>query len=217
MKLFKQNIKTHKFKKGFTLVELLVTISMFVIITGVVLVNSNQFDNTILLNNFAYDVALTVKQAQSYGVNVRESVAGAFDSYYGVYFDKRANIGSNTSFALFDYTPLNPNGPIDLSILSGIDIKQSCSAYPDNCLQKYTMRRGIYIKNICSGENESTCSYYDRLIVMFKRPSLSAKIFAFNGTDTPQLMNYVKINLSSPSNASSSIVITSAGQIYVKK
>ena len=50
-------IKKHNLNKGFTLVELLVTIVIFVIITGVVLINSNKFDNTILLDNLGYDVA----------------------------------------------------------------------------------------------------------------------------------------------------------------
>ena len=59
--LKKQKINNHK--SGFTLVELLVTITIFVILTGVVLVNSNSFDNSVLLNNFAYDVALTIKEA----------------------------------------------------------------------------------------------------------------------------------------------------------
>ena len=67
-------------KAGFTLVELLVTISIFVILTGVVLFNSNSFDSTVLLNNFGYDIALTIKQAQSFGVNVREDNTGNFSS-----------------------------------------------------------------------------------------------------------------------------------------
>ena len=63
----KAKIKENNLKKGFTLVELLVTIVIFVIITGVVLVNSNKFDSSVLLHNFTYDVALTIKQAQTYG------------------------------------------------------------------------------------------------------------------------------------------------------
>ena len=47
-----------KFKKdkknGFTLVELLVTITIFVILTGVVLFSQSRFNSTIFLTNLAF-------------------------------------------------------------------------------------------------------------------------------------------------------------------
>src|SRR3989338_6906440 len=60
--------------RGFTLVELLVTLSLFVVLTTIVLFSQQKFNGSILLTNLAYDVALTIRQAQTFGVNVRENV-----------------------------------------------------------------------------------------------------------------------------------------------
>src|SRR3989338_7579467 len=65
--------------RGFTLVELLVTLSLFVVLTTIVLFSQSKFNGSILLTNLAYDVAITVRQAQTYGVNVRETSSGVFD------------------------------------------------------------------------------------------------------------------------------------------
>jgi len=195
--------------KGFTLVELLVTITMFVIITGVVLVNSNKFDSSVLLNNFAYDVALTIKQAQSYGVNVRESsLSPTFDSVYGVFFDLRNSI---TSYGLFE---VKPN---DYSKILTADINATCSS-DSNCLQKYTMGRGTYIQSICGPKvGGNSCELIDsKLVVMFQRPSLTAKIVSFEN-DLPNLRDYIEITLGTSDGATSTVKVTSIGQVYVKK
>ena len=203
--MFKK-LNKQKSNKGFTLVELLVTISMFVIVTGVVLVNSNKFSSTILLNNFAYDVALTIKQAQSYGVNVRECISGSFNSPFGVYFDITTPAGK-TNFVLFN----------DFDNSSTTALVTSCSTASE-CIQKYSMTRGTYIKSMCAGENEANCQIADQLSILFRRPDPSAQIYYKFGTNPLSLpQSYAKIVLSAPDNATSTVIITSVGQIYVKK
>jgi len=212
MKLFFQ--KQNK-KKGFTLVELLITVVIFVTITGVVLVNSNKFDSTVLLDNFAYDIALSIKQAQSYGVNVKESSTGVFSSGYGVYFDP---IESNVNFILF-------NDMYDIDNIVSYDKKYNgsvtkCLIDDPECIQKYSLRRGVYIKSMCAGTDEADCinNPINQLSILFQRPSLEAKIY-INGLNNPEtsLKQYAKITLASIGGATSSIVVTSIGQIYVKK
>lgn len=203
-------LKRYKQKSaGFTLVELLVTISMFVIVTGVVLVNSNKFSSTILLNNFAYDVALTIKQAQSFGVNVREGVSGSFNYPYGVYFNTETSVGK-TSFILFNDTtgPSGPNNTYD-------GLMTSCPTDSLECIQRYTMTRGTYIKSICTGLDEINCQSVNNLSVLFKRPDPTALIYSGNPLSGPQ--SYAKIILSAADGATSTVVVTSVGQIYVKK
>lgn len=183
---------------------------MFVIITGVVLVNSNKFDSTILLHNFAYDVALTIKQAQSYGVNVRESSSGFFTSAYGVYFDL-AEVGGNTNFVLFN----------DFNNSSSTNSVTTCTAESE-CIQKYTMTKGTIIQSICAGADEIRCSDAKRISILFQRPSLEAKIYAYDINDSQILLSgslpsYAKIVLASTNGATSSVIVTSVGQIYIKK
>ena len=205
------NIKNQKYnlKSGFTLVELLVTISMFVIITGVILVNSNKFDSTVLLNNFTYDVALTIKQAQSYGVNVKESSSGSFNTAYGVYFDLAQ---SKTNFVLF-------NDVNDNKIYDGL--LTACPTDSVECIQKYSMTKGTGIKSICAGSDETDCKNNpaDQLSIMFKRPNLSALIYSkIGGNPLSTEKAYAKIILAAQNGtATSTVVVTSVGQIYVKK
>jgi prepilin-type N-terminal cleavage/methylation domain-containing protein len=211
--------------RGFTLVELLVTISMFVIITGVVLVNSNKFDSTVLLNNFAYDVALTIRQAQSYGVNIKESTsldsARAFSLAYGVYFNTDTSPGaggSPTNFILFQDVQADKK-------YEGGDVKNCPANNPSNieCAQKFSMTRGTMIKSICAGKDETDCdnnaARVNQLSIVFQRPSLKAYIY-YTNTPTDNISDpqqYAKIVLTAQSGATSTVIVTSVGQIYVRK
>jgi len=210
--------KPSVFQTGFTLVELLITITMFVIITGVVLVNSNTFDNSILLHNFAYDVALTIKQAQSYAVNVQESnatnVGDLLYKYpYGVYFD----ISHNTNYVFFTDV-LGPDGNLGSDSIYDADVT-SCATDNPECIQKYTMTRGAYIKSICAGSDETDCdnSSAQKLSILFIRPNLGAKIYINDKIGTDKEKNYAKIVLGAADGATSTIIVNSAGQIYVRK
>lgn len=212
--VYKRNI-TIKSVSGFTLVELLVTISLFVVITGVVLFNSKSFDNSVLLHNFTYDVALTIKQAQTYGVNVNENSQGSFDSDYGVYFDISE---SPTNFVIFndflDYK-LPPSDP-EYDPQFRTKTVDTCDI-DSECIKKYSMNKGTHIKDICVSNDLLNLSYVcgvTKLSVTFSRPSLEANIYTFG--DTVSKNKYAKINLVSGDGATSSVIVTSVGQIYVE-
>src|SRR3989344_6228445 len=70
---------------GFTLIELLVVTAIIVIVTSLVLINNNRFGGTVLLQNLAYDMAPSVREAQVYGISVL-SFGGEFDFGYGMHF-----------------------------------------------------------------------------------------------------------------------------------
>ncbi len=208
-------------RRGFTLVELLVTISMFVILTGVVLLNSKNFDNSILLKNFTYDVALTIRQAQSYGVNVRESNTGSFNKVnqgYGVYFDINSSTGSDKNFILFNDTGNSPDKKYNDAPNSS-DVRE-CDVANSECIQKYSMTKGTKIVGMCVGVvADCPDGIYNtkQLSILFYRPKLEAKIYSWNDSGTKSSdLNYAKITLSSAGGATSTINITSVGQIYVK-
>jgi prepilin-type N-terminal cleavage/methylation domain-containing protein len=211
MKFFikKKNIfcSKSKFTTGFTLVELLITIVIFVMLTGVVLFNQNKFDSTILLKNLAYDIALTIRQAQTYGVNVKESpISGDFTSY-GVYI----KIEENKKIIFFS----------DLSSskdrrFSDADTTCSPNDTSSECLQKYTLKRGNYISKLCVLDTDGSCLDVDELTINFVRPNPDAYIYADD--DFVNRKKYAEIELSSSDNSSKiSVVVTSVGQIYVKK
>src|SRR3989344_3869307 len=74
--------------RGFTLIELLVVLSIMLVITGVFLVRNQQFNSAILLRSLSYQVALSIRQAQVFGVGVKEDGAGTgnFSARDGVQF-----------------------------------------------------------------------------------------------------------------------------------
>ncbi|MFA6797532.1 MAG: type II secretion system protein [Candidatus Paceibacterota bacterium] len=223
MKTFfkKNNNKFIKSTSGFTLIELLVTIVIFVVLTGVVLFKQTSFDSTILLSNFAYDTAITIRQAQSYGLNTRESTVSGNFSPYGVYFNLEK---SNKSFVFFADTGgvINEDGTRSSNseadkIFNGNF--ETCPVGDLECVQKYTMKRGNFIKSICVGNNKEECDSNDSMevTILFKYPEPDALIYA-EGNDRPDVgYNYAEILLSSSDGVTRKVVITGVGQIYVEK
>ncbi len=73
---------------GFTLIELIVVIAIFGIITSIALFNQGKLNSNILVSNLAYEIALSVREAQSYGVGVRAAnTSNGFEGGYGISFD----------------------------------------------------------------------------------------------------------------------------------
>jgi prepilin-type N-terminal cleavage/methylation domain-containing protein len=93
-----------KNKKGFTLIELMVVISIMAIMSGVAIFNYSDFRSQISLQNLSDDIALSVRKAQSYAVGVRGY--NSIFSGYGVHFSLDAkhngtHFGGNKSFIIF--------------------------------------------------------------------------------------------------------------------
>lgn len=57
--------------RGFTLVELMVTISIMVLVTSAVLVRHTSFNSAVLLENQAYEIAFDIRQTQLLAVSAR--------------------------------------------------------------------------------------------------------------------------------------------------
>ena len=167
---------------GFTLVELLVVVAIMFIMTSVVLFNYNRFDDNMLLNNFAYDLSLTIRQAQVYGVAVRENPIGGniaqnisgsshqqnFGNAYGVHFD----VSSPSEFKLF----LDSGGGAD-------GIFQPSGASSDAVLNSYSFQRGIKIKSLCVNNIPSisgVCTPVSTLDISFLRPNPESRMYALD-------------------------------------
>lgn len=84
--------------RAFTLIELMVSISIVVMVTSVVMVRQSAFNGAVLLRNQAYEVAFAIRQAQLLAVSGSdEGIAGA--QVYGVKFSRVA--GSRQTYQLF--------------------------------------------------------------------------------------------------------------------
>jgi len=197
----RRNLK--KGNKGFTLVELLVTITIFVMLTAVVLWNQAKFNSTILLTNLAYDTALTIRQAQTYGINIKSFTANGDTDFvpYGVHFETTA--GNDKSFILFadrdnvfdeatqTYRKLGDgkfDGRADTCLS---DYDDDPEGLVDGCVNRYNIKRGNKIYALCAedvldGETEcsSLATKLNKLDIVFKRPNPDAIITSGNNTIT---------------------------------
>lgn len=93
--------------RGFTLIELILTISISVLISLVLFLNYAKLGSDISLKRTAQEMALVVREAQVYGLGVKEQRSGAGETAfpgYGIHFSAL----NPDSFILFaDYKPAN--------------------------------------------------------------------------------------------------------------
>src|SRR3954470_23096081 len=76
-----------RFNMGFTLIEVIIVISIFAIMSGILIANYRKFGGSLDITNLVYDVALSVREAQTYGIAVKSNTANTFNVAYGIHFD----------------------------------------------------------------------------------------------------------------------------------
>lgn len=191
-------MKNSSTQKGFTLVELLVSVSIFVFMTAFLVFKYGTFNHSVIVTNTAYDIALTIRNAQSYGLNVKASKdtnpATIFSHGFGAHFQKSAV--ANGEFYFF--SDLDNDG-----LLTPATEKITIS----------TIKKGIIVDSIlasCGGPEAS----YNSLDVVFVRPDPDA-IIRVNGSATPRCQT-AKIIIKAPDGATKTIVVRSTGQIAIE-
>ena len=208
--------------KGFTLAELLVSIGIMIVITSTVLFNQSSYTSAISLTNLANDISLTIRQAQIYGVSVKQLQAGSndFSSAYGVEFNT-SSTGDPTggSYIFFADRGVSKNGYYDGT--------WDCPVGgASECLQKIMTTSGNTISQLCilRTNDNGVCSgnpamLVNMIAITFLRPSNTANIVFFNnGGQVPNPSNIqgAQITVSSPTGLTHSVVVYTTGQISVK-
>jgi prepilin-type N-terminal cleavage/methylation domain-containing protein len=88
MKFFRASFKKYQtLNKGFTLIEFIVIMIIFSIMASVALFNFQGFRNNISLTNLAHDLALTIRQAQVFGISASDSISIGGSQSRGIYFE----------------------------------------------------------------------------------------------------------------------------------
>lgn len=214
--------KTLQNKKGFTLIEMLMVLAIFTILTSVVMYNYSEFNSRTIMSNMAYEIALTVRQAQVYSLGVRGQAGNEeFDNRYGVYFN--TDNGGKDFIFFFDKKPAGedtePNGWCD-----GDGSEPNCLACiaGGECLEKVTLTRDIYISKICmssqvdpvsdTGVCTDTTNETD-ISVTFDRPNPDAQtVVGSGGANTEKNVAIVVKNSFGNQRA---VIIRNTGQISV--
>lgn len=162
-------------KAGFTLIELLVVLGIFAVIMSVALFNQSSLTSSVLITNLAYETALAVREAQTYGISVKATASTSdylFDRGYGVYFNKN---NSNQIVVFAD-----SNG----------DNKYNVGATPTELQSLYEIKnqRGNKISAICVGKVGQVytppckTSNVEGLNIMFKRPNPESNFFELDAS-----------------------------------
>lgn len=216
--------KISQIKKGFTLIEMLMVLAIFTILTSVVMYNYAEFNSKTIMSNMAYEIALTVRQAQVYSLGVRGQVgANSFDNRYGVYFNT-SNGGKEFAF-FFDRKPTGEEAVPD-GWCEGDEGEPNClsciAGENGECLEKVTLTRDIFISKICLSngidpiDTIGNCKEGDSeedVSVTFDRPNPDAKIRVDSavGYLNKNLGLVVKNNFGNQR----AVIIRSTGQISV--
>lgn len=151
---------------GFTLIELMVTISIFLVITTTVIFNYGDFKSSVSLQNNTDSIALSIRKAQSYAIGAKGS-GGVFSNSYGIHFSIDENTpsnpqsGFNKSFILFS---TNNNKLYDVA--NG----GSCSDSSANeCRELFSITSSDKIKEIWV-DGDKTNPTYSNVDIVFTRP-----------------------------------------------
>ncbi len=200
--------RSHKGNRGFTLVELLVCIGIFVFMTGLLVAKYGNFNQSVLLTDIAYDAALVVRTAQTYGLSVKgnANVAGScnqsFQCSYGIHFSKSPDGNANTKMILYAVLPTPGNANYDYE--------------PGNTsadISTYAIRRGGTISDVCVGPSSTCTVTATTLDIVFKRPDPTAIICA--GTSCNSAYHYAKITIKGTDNSTRGVEVRNNGQISV--
>jgi prepilin-type N-terminal cleavage/methylation domain-containing protein len=209
MLIYFKSTRSYLFKKpnpGFTLVELLVVISIATVILTALVIQQRKWDDQLALNAQTYELALMLRQAQIYSLGVREnsgSVGDKFNIGYGVNFND-----DNMNQYIY-YADKDRDQVYDLG--EGIETK--------------TFTRGVAIHRFCGlniGATQERCSdqfgNVDNIDITFFRPDPKANVGIYNGgqNQTGSVNPPAIIYLRSAQGKESSVKIETNGQISIQ-
>lgn len=205
-------------QRGFTVTEVLVVFFIMTSILAVILPDYFAFGEKNDLTNLAAEVALTIREAQVYGLSSREvQVSGggpsptSFDAPFGVYAELA------TPASLIFFADKNASGSYDSSPPCG-------SGSPNQeCINQFALKDGFLITDICtnwSDPNTRRCAAGGVFFgaVTFRRPNPDGNIRRNQltlSTLDPVAYSELRIKISSPSGVSKYVDVTTTGQISV--
>lgn len=200
-KLKTQNLKPKAFGRqgGFTLLELLVVMGISTMMIGVLVIQQSKWNDSLVVNTQAYEMALMIRQAQIYSLGVKELSGGSgdkFDVGYGVHFDT-----DHTRYIFF------ADKDKDKKYDSGEEIEIK------------TFTRGVTIDKICGTAvgNDLCTMPLTQISISFFRPDTKAIISFLNPGG--QIVAWFKppavIYLKSPGNKQYKVKIESSGQVAI--
>ncbi len=176
------------------------------VVSGVILANNSRFGGVIVLENLAYDMGLSIRQAQVYGISVARFGQNTFSAGYGIHLD----LSSPQTYALFADVYPSPDGDGMFEASQG------------ELVQAVNLNQGYRITDLCITPASSTevCGQTSSVDILFKRPEPDAWISAGGNSctlGTASCEARVRVVVQSPRGDTMNIVVDANGQISVRK
>lgn len=156
------------FQKAFSLVELIIVVAIFLIISAIILSKQSKFSSDILITNVAYQIALSIREAQVYGIGSKQRLdSGNFIKLgYGVSIKAGSNLADKT--VSYDFFADKTDSGVIYQYDDG-----------DTVLETATLPAGQKIRNICGKTTSSGWSCWEiggavsafNLNIVFVRPN----------------------------------------------
>lgn len=176
-------------QKGFSIIELLVTLAIATLVVSAVLVRFDVFDSVVVLKSLAYEVALTVREAQVFSVSTIGDSTGTFDTPYGVYFSE----ATPQQYVLFED---------DGDLVYDAD---------DTILETYEMNAKYELRDLCA---DATCGRTD-LSLVFQRPEFDPIITVAPAVANPTSAR-IQLGIQEDTATTFSVVVGLTGQVSVE-
>lgn len=188
-------------QKGFTLVELLISIGIIAFISSIVLLKYSSFDSTVLLKNAAYEVALALREAQAKSVSGSHQ-GGDANFPFGVTFTPEVK-----DYTIFRYASATDPSP-------HYDVSEADPDLASN-ISTTLMERSMLVTDVCINTGTENCDV-TRLDVSFRRPEFRALFYAEGYVGNQSNIQSAKIKVRSSNGGNTFVVeVTRLGQISV--
>ncbi|KKS45221.1 hypothetical protein A3I25_02050 [Candidatus Nomurabacteria bacterium RIFCSPLOWO2_02_FULL_42_17] len=185
--------------RGVTIIEILVVLAIFAIISGVVFFNFRGFNDVMYLERLTHDIASQIEEAKRAAISGEDpaSFSGICSSTskpckpsYGVHFDQSAS----------------PN------IISYFRDQDNNSSFddPNELIRAFNPPTGYSIEDICFDGNAVCPS--NELTVVFTRPFPDAALSSPSGP----ISNMAEIKVISPDGYKRTIAVYITGQVSVR-
>jgi Tfp pilus assembly protein FimT len=162
----------YRIKNGFTLAEMIISVSIVFLISSVALFSYSAFSDGLNISSAAQELSLEIRQAQIYGLAVKEKTVGSgqFANGYGIHI----SLDDPTNYYIF----------VDQNNNNKYDGDTTC-APGGECVEKNSLRNGVSVTVICGAAFGGAVSCplnpsIRSMDVMFLRPNPDAQIRFLN-------------------------------------